>query len=684
MQNLIGQSIGRYHILEQLGEGGMATVYRAFDTRLDCDVAIKFIRAQKLDGENSTKVLKRFKDEAQKTAALVHPNIIPVIDCGDYKGTPYMVMKYIPGGTLKSSIHERNMRRQGPYPYQQAAALLAPIARALEVAHRNGIVHRDVKPSNILLTSDGQPMLTDFGVAKIVDPLDTIDHTGVGVGIGTPEYMAPEQWAGKGIDGRADVYALGVVFYEMVTGRVPFTADTVPAILLKVINDPLPRPRELVKDLPEKVERILLKALAKRTEDRYPTVSAFAADLEKFAIGSPDPKPQRSRAWIWALLAGGIVILGLGTIIILNLLSPKPKSMAIAGSATTKEFLPTQISSGEKLTNVPVTQVQLSTDTVVASPTVTPNTQIDDPILFQANFENGTTDGFSNKVGLWQVVPDESGNKVLEIDSTNAPSSEYPEINFGNPTWTNYVLELRTRMVDYSSTNDAPFDNIKFRGNYKVAFTPYWKNFGLVTDAPWKEISNRSISLSKNTWYTVKIEVNGPKILVYLDGKLMLNENDTRFTSGDLGLGGWPNTRLQFDDIVVSRVSTVIATPEFAATLTPATALMDEISKGKVLFKDNFDQKLTAGWNPYSELMFKNGILHIEGNSNWPGLERKTDIQDQQAALLLVRSDGQSNFVLKVQSGPWGESSYKNWGLDLNGMYPLNMEGTSEMKRESL
>jgi serine/threonine protein kinase len=217
MENLIGQSIGRYHILEQLGEGGMAIVYKAYDTRLECDVAVKFIRTEKLNGENAEKVLKRFKTEAQKTAALMHPNIIPVIDYGDYEGMPYLVMKYLPGGTLKKVLDHRLKNHAEPFPYQQAAALLAPIARALELAHQNGIVHRDIKPSNILLTQNWQPMLTDFGVAKIIEADVTMDETGLGVGIGTPQYMAPEQWEGESIDARTDVYSLGVVFYEMIT-----------------------------------------------------------------------------------------------------------------------------------------------------------------------------------------------------------------------------------------------------------------------------------------------------------------------------------------------------------------------------------------------------------------------------------------------------------------------------------
>jgi tRNA A-37 threonylcarbamoyl transferase component Bud32 len=336
-----GKSIGRYHILEQLGEGGMAVVYKAFDTNLNCDVAIKFIRSQKLSGDHHQMVLKRFKTEAQKTAALDHPNIVPVLDYGEFEGVPFLVMKYFPGGTLKKALQERAQRNQGPYPYQAAAAILVPIARALETAHRNGIVHRDVKPSNILLTQTGLPMLTDFGVAKVLESDETIDRTSLGTGIGTPEYMAPEQWEGIDIDGRADVYALGITFYEMITGRVPYTADTVPAILIKMLRDPLPRPREFVPDIPEEVERVVFKALAKVPQDRYANMETFSIALEGLingdlgtgrpgttshtaagqsnppAEGKPPTGSRRTRTGLW--IVGGIAVLLAASVLLFQL-----------------------------------------------------------------------------------------------------------------------------------------------------------------------------------------------------------------------------------------------------------------------------------------------------------------------------------------------------------------------------
>jgi serine/threonine protein kinase len=274
MFNIVGKSLGRYHVVEQLGEGGMAAVFKAYDSSLERYVAIKVIRTEiVMDKE----FLTRFQREARALAQLDHPYILKVLDYGEQDGMPYLVMPFAPGGTLKE-------RMGSPWPYQEAARMLAPIARALECAHQQMIIHRDVKPANILFTPGGSPILSDFGIAKMLDIGDSMQLTGTGMGIGTPDYMAPEQWLGK-VDGRTDIYALGVVFYEMVTGRRPYTADTPAAVMLKHMQDPLPRPRSINTSLPDEVEQVIFKALAKQPEDRYQDMGALAAALEKLGSG---------------------------------------------------------------------------------------------------------------------------------------------------------------------------------------------------------------------------------------------------------------------------------------------------------------------------------------------------------------------------------------------------------------
>jgi serine/threonine-protein kinase len=277
MADLIGLSLGRYHILKKLGEGGMATVYKAYDTRLERDIAIKVIRRGAFPPEQFERILMRFEQEARLIAKLSHPNIVKLLDYGVYEGSPYHVLEYIPGGTLKKLL-ERRVGKQ--MPWRESARLLLPIAQALEYAHEHKIIHRDIKPSNILLTEKGQPILSDFGIAKPLDIEETHTLTGAGVGIGTAAYMSPEQGLGKKIDGRTDIYSLGIVYYELITGRTPFSADTPQAVIDKQIHDPLPRPTQYVTDLPEKVEHLLLKALAKAPENRYPEMGAFGKALE--------------------------------------------------------------------------------------------------------------------------------------------------------------------------------------------------------------------------------------------------------------------------------------------------------------------------------------------------------------------------------------------------------------------
>lgn len=276
MANLIGRMLGRYQILELLGEGGMASVYKAYDTRLGRYVAVKVLHP--LSGSDPAP-LRRFELEARSLAQLSHPAIVRVLDYGDQDGRPYLVLEYIPAGTLKDRLAAQNGR---PMPWREAAGFLAPIARALETAHRHNIIHRDVKPSNILISDTGQPLLSDFGIAKTLESNITPDLTGAGVRMGTPEYMSPEQCTVGAVDFRTDIYSLGIVFYEMVTGRKPFTGDSGMAVMHQQVYDPLPPPGQFAS-LPRDVEAVLYRALAKDPGARFASMGEFAAALESLA-----------------------------------------------------------------------------------------------------------------------------------------------------------------------------------------------------------------------------------------------------------------------------------------------------------------------------------------------------------------------------------------------------------------
>ncbi|MBE7536709.1 MAG: serine/threonine-protein kinase [Anaerolineales bacterium] len=300
---LIGKTLGgRYTLIEKIKEGGMAMVYKARDTNLDRFVAVKLILPQR---ELSERFLARFKREAKSHARLSHPNIVTVFDYGEFDNKPYLVMEYIPDGTLKDLLGK-------PIPWQKAAQIVASIARALATAHTQGIIHRDVKPSNILMSNRREPRLSDFGIAKLIEgDEETADLTGSGMGVGTPDYMAPEQGVGQS-DERSDIYALGVVFYQLVTGNLPFKADTPLAVMLKKSTEPLPRPTQFVPDIPSTVEKVLIKALASNPKDRYHNMNGFAVALETLQLGmvTPDtfnelPPDETTRDLLGEVIQGG-------------------------------------------------------------------------------------------------------------------------------------------------------------------------------------------------------------------------------------------------------------------------------------------------------------------------------------------------------------------------------------------
>ena len=276
MPELVGKSIGHYQILSKVDEGGMATIFKAFDTHLERHVAIKIIRKESFSPDMLALVLKRFEREAKSLAQLSHPNIVKVIDFGEYEGSPYLVLEFLSGGTLKQ-------RLQGKITTQDGLKWLIPISHALAYAHHRGVIHRDVKPSNILFTETNEPMLSDFGIAKILEADSKDALTGSGVGIGTPEYMAPEQGLGQAVDARTDIYSMGIVLYEILTGRRPFQADTPMSIVLKHVSEPLPSPRKFDPTIPELAEQILEKALAKSPDDRYPDMATFSTALTQLS-----------------------------------------------------------------------------------------------------------------------------------------------------------------------------------------------------------------------------------------------------------------------------------------------------------------------------------------------------------------------------------------------------------------
>jgi serine/threonine protein kinase len=265
---LEGKNLGKYRILEPLGRGGMAQVYKAYHPQLDRYVAIKVLRSDLVE---EVEFLARFRREARAVAALRHPHIIQIYDFDAQDDLYYMVMELLEGNTLKAYLNAMRVRGER-LPLGETVRIFSDVLDGLSYAHGEGIIHRDLKPANIMLTRRGQAVLTDFGIAQIVGGTQ---YTVSGALMGTLSYMAPEQGLDGHCDARSDIYSLGIAYYEALTGNVPFDADTPLAILMKHINDPLPMPRKFDPSLPEPIERVALKALAKRADDRFQSAAAM-------------------------------------------------------------------------------------------------------------------------------------------------------------------------------------------------------------------------------------------------------------------------------------------------------------------------------------------------------------------------------------------------------------------------
>src|SRR3990170_882490 len=364
-----GVSVGPYRIIAQLGQGGMATVFKAYHPALDRYVAIKVLHPAFMGDPG---FLARFQREAKVVASLDHPNIVPVYDYAEHSGRPYLVMKFVEGETLKARM------TRGPLLREEGLRIIERTGAGLAYAHNKGILHRDIKPSNVLLTPDGSVYLADFGLARIAEAGESTLSSDTM--LGTPQYISPEQARGeKNLDAGTDIYSFGVVLYELVVGRVPFSADTPFSIIHDHIYKPLPMPRSINPTVPEPVERVLLKALNKSRKDRYAKVedlvSAFreavsqgpGASMPDLGVAGaatrrgaarraepapkPPPKPPvkapkeqaatlhepvpaepqaaKSRAWMWAVAGIAITCVCLSSFLLLTRQDRLARSAAV-------------------------------------------------------------------------------------------------------------------------------------------------------------------------------------------------------------------------------------------------------------------------------------------------------------------------------------------------------------------
>ena len=355
MTDLIGTELGNYRIVEEIGRGGMAVVYKAYQSSLDRWLAIKVLREQ---WSEEKAVVERFHREARAAAKLQHPNIIHIYDVAQQGHLYYIVMDYVAGGTLAARL-----AREGALDAAAALSVMGQIGSALDYAHAQGIVHRDVKPGNILLTVQGQAILSDFGIARAAAEARL---TRTGTLVGTPEYMSPEQAAGETGDGRSDLYSLGVVLYEMLTGRVPFQADTPVAVLYKQVHASPPAPSGINAAISGPVERVLLHALHKDRDKRYRTAAEMTEALTQAANRPSGEGPHSTvptvskRGWAWVFLVflflAAVTMAWLGR----ECRGPLAMLLCVASPAPTRTYPATR------------TRTLTPTATVASMPTSTP------------------------------------------------------------------------------------------------------------------------------------------------------------------------------------------------------------------------------------------------------------------------------------------------------------------------
>jgi serine/threonine protein kinase len=280
---LIGKTLGQFEILEEIGRGGMATVYRARQTSINRVVAVKILPRHLLHDPG---FFERFEREVDVIAHLEHPHILPIYDYGEADGIPYIAMRYLAGGSMAQLIR----RTMGAMPLDQLEKPFVQVAQALDYAHQQGIIHRDLKPGNIMMDETGNAYLSDFGIARVLGS----NLTGSAI-IGTPAYMSPEQANGLPLDARSDIYALGVVLFELITGREPYQAETPMALLLKHINEPLPPFKNYRDDVPDAVEGVVGKATAKDPNQRFSSAGDMARAFQE-ALHKPAAAPTRKAA----------------------------------------------------------------------------------------------------------------------------------------------------------------------------------------------------------------------------------------------------------------------------------------------------------------------------------------------------------------------------------------------------
>ncbi|MBI3159678.1 MAG: serine/threonine protein kinase [Chloroflexi bacterium] len=579
--DLTGRTLAGYTIVEKIGKGGMATVYKAYQPSLKRDIAIKVLSPYYAELDPTFR--QRFAREAQAVAKLRHPNILLVIDYGEQEGFGYLVMEYVPAGTLKELIDAHGLA------LPHIATLIGQVAGALDHAHEQGIIHRDVKPSNILLPKPDWALLTDFGLARMVAGSSALTQSGLTVG--TPAYMSPEQGSGHVVDHRSDIYSLGVMLYEMVVGSVPYTAETPMAVVVKHIVEPLPALHTAGPDIPEELQAVILKAIAKDPDDRYQSAGELAAELNEVAQAHPDwnaPDPGQRRAERTTRILPGenkrtspaatrrarptpkkkkdtaLPVLGglFGALIGILLFV----GLATAGFFGYRAYQAANATATPTLTPTPTLTLTVTltpTATLEPTPTTAP-TRTPAPTL-----ATGTllfADDFSDPESGWDRTRDREGVTDYFEDGTYHISIIDPQyIWWANPSldFENVVVEVDATLVGGSVDNGFGIicsyineDNFFYGAVSSEGFYSFWQQAA----GDWNTLGDgeqRSPLIpTDGSSLRLRLECVGDTMTLYVNHVLIDSVSGAALTGGDVGLiaesyGNEP-TEIEFDNFTVT------------------------------------------------------------------------------------------------------------------------------------
>ncbi|HLO13243.1 MAG TPA: serine/threonine-protein kinase [Anaerolineales bacterium] len=540
-----GQMLGPYRIINQIGKGGMATVYKAYQASVDRYVAIKILPSQLAE---SPEFAARFHQEARIIAKLEHPHILPVFDYGESDGVAYFVMRYLDAGTLKDK-----MEFGRPLPLDEIDRIFTQLTDALSYAHAHGVVHRDLKPANALIDSSGNVFLTDFGIAKLLESASP-RLTQTDAIMGTPAYISPEQAQARPVDQRSDIYSLGIILYEMVTGGVPFTADTPLAVLFKHISDPLPLPSLVKPDIPPSVEKVILKALSKNPQDRFATAAEFLAAWKRAleekgtvrAIPTNQTQIQPTSAPRAASKAGKPTVWIVGCLAGLCLLFSVAGVAAVAFNWENLSFL-----NPATATPIPPTDVPPPTEAVNYTGSALLKDDFSSSQWGTGTDKDSSIEYVSNALQMivytknWFVwsTPNDRSYQNIHLEVT--------VINHGTDPTTAFGIICNKK----SSEATFYYFAITPARQYAIAKATAGQNDVFLTN---NDQWTTSDAITKNaSSYRLGADCGNGKLALYVDGQRIASVSDTTYTSGEVALLTWSgqnatNTNVSFDDFLMT------------------------------------------------------------------------------------------------------------------------------------